>query len=73
MEREWQWFSISFEDNSYSSFWFFPIFQSVIRQHAIYPKENITINRNNDYYQYKFVFDWQDENTCGIEVYRKVS
>ena len=72
MEREWEWFSVNFKDTLYGNFWFLPIFQSVLRQHAIYPKENVIINVPNHKYQYKFVFDWQGEDICGVEVYRNL-
>ena len=72
MAKEWQWFSVDFEDFENNNFWFIPTFQSVIRQHAIYPNKEITVSKPNHPYQYKFIFDWQDENICGIEVYRKL-
>ena len=67
---------IDFNNTLCGNFWFFPTFQAVIRKHAIYPQKEITISKHNDgdnnKHSYKFVFDWQDENTCGIEVFKKV-
>lgn len=77
-KNNWQWFTIDFNDQKlYGSFWFSPTFNAVIRQHCVYPKQEIIINipdkpsRPHHPYQYKFIFDWQDEDICGIEVYRR--
>lgn len=72
MEKEWKWFTVDFSDVYYGSFWFVPTFQLVVTEHAIYPNKEVIINKPNHPYQYKFLFDWQDEDTCGIEVYRRL-
>lgn len=49
---------------------FYPTFLEVLRRYCIYPKEEITIKRK-DGYTYKFLFQWQNEDICGIDVYRR--
>jgi hypothetical protein len=49
--------------------WFFPLFQKVIRS-VSYPK--VHVNVETDKGLFRFLFRWQDEDTCGIEVFKKV-
>lgn len=49
---------------------FFPIFQRVIKS-VEYPKEQIKIKYNNQLY--KFVFEWQNKDICGIEVFERIN
>lgn len=60
---------------------FFPIFQNVIKQ-VEFGKEFVLVNVINKERsvnlkkeckdQFKFVFDWQNKDTCGIEVFKKI-
>ena len=58
---------------STDSEFFTKVFQKVIKT-VEHPKEEVTISvKNKDKKQlYKFVFQWSDENQCGIDVYREV-
>jgi hypothetical protein len=49
---------------------FFGIFQKVMKQ-VTHPKEFVSI-RVADKENFKFVFDWQDENTVGISVFKEL-
>jgi hypothetical protein len=59
----------------------FSIFQQVIKQ-VKYPEKTKDIEVvNNELSQklrtkiveyYKFIFDWQDENTCSIDMFKKI-
>jgi hypothetical protein len=68
MGKEWKWFTVDLYDILYGNFWFMSTFQAVIRQHGIYPNKEVVV-KLKDGNQYKFIFDWQEENICGIEVY----
>lgn len=68
-QNEWSWYAINPHDKMFGGNVFFPIYQKVLHQFAVYPREKIRIKTNG--YEYGFLFDWQDENTCGVEVYRK--
>lgn len=47
------------------------VFQQVIKHpRAQYPKDEVSITAENR--QYKFKFEWQDSDICGIEVYEEV-
>jgi len=48
---------------------FFPLFQKVIKS-VEYPTVVRNITTNNGLF--RFLFRWQDENICGVEVYRKI-
>jgi hypothetical protein len=49
--------------------WFFPLFQQ-ISHNVKYP----TVSRSvqTDRGLFRFLFRWQDEDTCGIEVFQKL-
>jgi len=49
---------------------FFGVFQKVIKQ-VKYPIETITIIANQE--KYKFIFQWQDENICGVDVFKVIT
>lgn len=59
----------------------FPVFSKAIKQ-VQYDKKELTISIINKERSkkckariketFKFLFDWQDEDTCGIEIYKKI-
>jgi hypothetical protein len=49
------------------SFFFTNIFQKVLKL-VNYPETAKTVRVDDQ--KFKFIFDWQDENTCGIDVFR---
>jgi len=51
---------------------FFSIFQKIIKnEKTTYPINEVTVDIKEQGL-HKFIFDWQDENITGIEVYKKL-
>lgn len=69
---EWKRFVISFDEGYFGTLHFMETFNNVIKKYCIFPRESITI-RKKDGFEYKFIFDWQNEDICGIEVYRRIA
>ncbi len=62
----WQWITVS------PSSKLFPMVQKVMRQ-VPYPKETVTIQtKGKDINKYKFDFQWQNEDVCGIDIYKEI-
>jgi hypothetical protein len=52
----------------------FNLFQKVIKS-VQYPKDELTIktmNRQQKELMFKFKFEWQDENICGIDMFQRI-
>lgn len=75
MDEQWRRITVTPESN------IFPIFQKAIKQ-VPYEKESLTINVINKVKSaaskkqvketFKFIFNWIDEDTCGIELFKKI-
>ena len=52
----------------------FELFQQICKQ-VQYPQDTIYVNAiiNNRPKVFKLMFDWQDENICGTEIYEMLS
>ena len=48
---------------------FYRIFQAAIKK-VNYPKDELTIKVKDQFF--KFLFQWEDENQCGIEVMEEI-
>jgi len=66
-EEKWIWIALKTSDPHFS------VFMKAIKNFGIYPRESVTFINKHDGYTYRMLFDWQDENTHGIELYRKVA
>jgi len=75
---EWQWFPMPF--NPFFDIYkrYTNLFLRVIRRYGDTCDNNgkkiskIKI-KHRDGYEYKFLFDWQDDVVCGIEIYRRLN